>query len=632
MSMSRNKVRLLFTGLALLLITIQFVPMFAGAYRYEISFLALHVAIILVLVYLLVPFNGERERNGGTPWYDVLLALLSLLLGLYVVSQGQRIVERIEGVDPVFTTDIVAGIALIALLLEACRRVSGNALTLIAGLFILYAFGGPYLPGPLEHRGVTLFRFVDSQILSTSGIFGQPVSASANMVFYFVLVGAFLQKSGAGQLFTDFAQLVTARARGGSGKAAVVSSGLFGMISGSAVSNVLVSGLITIPLMKKTGFSGRMSGAIEATASTGSQLAPPIMGAVAFILADVVGVSYSTVILAAIVPALLYYLSVFMFVHFYSARYDIRSDTSVDLAEFGKSVRQRGHLMLALGVMIGLLYVQYSVMFVGFFTLVSILLLATFRRQTRLHGGDLLEGVRSAVRAVLEVTIPCAVAGLIVAIIIQTGIGFKIQASVIESANQWMILALFGAMFMTIIFGMGMPTVAAYMISGILVAPSLQEFGIPAINAHMFILYFSVLSMVTPPVALASYAAAGISGARLWGTGTTAFLLALPGFIIPYAFVFRPEMLLQDGLLAAAVPLALATLGVVSIAAGTGGFFLRRIDGVTRILFFVFGICLVSPDSRLDTIGLIGVACLALYVGVRGEGCVSRNRSRRINS
>lgn len=600
-------VSIVFLFMTVILALVQFAPMIRGSYEYDLSFLAFHLAIVLGAAFLLVRFDGRRPQNCSTPWYDALLSAIAMGSALYFATQGQRVVERIEGVDPVYTLDILCGSALVLTLLEACRRVSGAVLAGIAGVFVLYALYGNFLPEPAFHRGLTLARFIDAATMSTSGVFGQALGASVNMIYYFVFVGSFLSFSGAGKLFTDLAQGVTAGARGGTGKAAVVSSGLFGMISGSAVSNVMVSGLITIPLMKTSGFNARLAGAIEATASTGSQLAPPIMGAVAFVLADIVGIPYSTVVLAAVVPSVLYYLSLLTFIHFYSIRHDLPIQERDNVRAFFSKIMRRIHLIVPLILMLSLLYQQYSIMYVGFWTLISIVAIASLRPETRMTIRDLGDAMMGAMRAVMDVTIPCAVAGLIVLILVQSGVGFKLQYGVIQMADGSLFWSLLGAMFMTLIFGMGMPTVAAYMITAILVAPTLQDLGVPALNAHMFILYFSVLSMVTPPVALSAYAAAGISGGRIWGTGVVAFFLALPGFIIPFAFVYRPELLLTEGIIQALPVMCSTTIGILAIAASAAGALRQSLGPITRIVMLAFGMCLVAPESTTDLIGYIGL-------------------------
>ncbi|MGH8702896.1 MAG: TRAP transporter permease, partial [Burkholderiales bacterium] len=357
-AVSAANARLLLGVIALALTAVEFTPLFLGRSLYEITFLSVHVGATTAISYLIIGWKARRKADDAVPLVDIVLALLALVCAAYFAFQGARITERIEGVDPVHTLDYVFGIMLIALLVEASRRVAGLVLMIIVLLFIGYVFLGPYLPGSLAHRGMNLMRFIDLQVLSTQAIFGTPISASAHMVFYFVIVGAFLERSGAGQLFVNLAYCVTGRAWGGAAKASVVSSGLFGMVSGSAVANVLVDGIITIPLMKRTGFKAAFAGAVEATASTGGQLAPPVMGAAAFILADIVGVSYASVAYAAIVPALLYYASLYVLVDSYSRRAGLGPNPALPIAESLAGLRERWHLLLPLALMIYLLTEQ----------------------------------------------------------------------------------------------------------------------------------------------------------------------------------------------------------------------------------------------------------------------------------
>lgn len=610
---SANAAWWLFTAVAFGLTIVEFMPLYTGGYEYEVAFLGIHVGATLAIAYLLISLHARRGPEDQVPLYDVFFALASLTCAAYFATHGQRIAERIEGVDDVFTLDVVFGIVLILLLLEGCRRVAGITLTIVTALFILYVFAGPYIPGAMGHRGMTLERFIDLQVLSTSGIFGTPISASAHMVFYFVIVGAFLERSGAGKLFVDIAYGATARAWGGAGKAAVVSSGLFGMISGSAVANVLLSGLMTIPLMKRSGFKATIAGAVEATASTGGQLAPPIMGAAAFILADIVGVDYSEVVIAAITPVLLYYISLYAVIHFYSLRHGLKPQKGVSISEHLEGLKERWHLLLPLGVMVALLISRYSLLTVGAYTTVLIILLAMARQATRMDLKDLVESVRNGARAACEVAVPSAVAGIIVGTLVQTGMALKLQRFLLDLAGGSLAISLVGAMILTIILGMGMPTAAAYLVSAILVAPALQELGIPALPAHLFILYFSILSMVTPPVALSAYAAAGISGANLWQTGIKAFLLAMPGFLIPFAFTINPALLLQGSFIEIVAVVVPALIGVLGLACAFGGYAFGAMAMPQRIFMFAMSPLLIAPDLVTDAIGLGGIMTILAY-------------------
>lgn len=606
--------RVVYAGIAAVLAFVEFLPLYTGGYEYEIVLLGSHVGAAVAITFLVIGVTGRRAADDlSVPVHDLLLVLVAVVSAGYFASQGQRIAERIEGVDAVLPLDYLFGILLIVVLLEACRRVAGLVLTVVAIVFIVYIFLGPYLPAAVAHRGLSLKRFIDLQVLSTSGIFGTPISASAHMVFYFVVVGAFLERSGAGKLFVDIAYGLTARSWGGAGKAAVVASGLFGTVSGSAVANVLLSGIMTIPLMKRSGFKATLAGAIEATASTGGQLAPPIMGAAAFILADVVGVSYARVVLAAIVPALLYYVSLFMLVHFYSLRHGLKPDRALPVERHLAGLRERWHLLLPLGLMIFLIIQRFSLMTVGAYTTVLIIAVGMTRKATRMALRDLLAALLNGARSASEVAVPSAVAGIIVGTLVQTGLALKLQRALLDLAGDSLVISLFGAMVLTIILGMGMPTAAAYLVSAILVAPALQELGVPALPAHLFILYFSILSMVTPPVALSAYAAAGISGANLWNTGVLAFLLAVPGFLIPYAFTINPALLLQGAPADAVMVIVPALAGVIGLASATGGYAFGPLATAPRIVLFCASPLLIAPDLATDIVGSTAIVLVLAY-------------------
>ena len=610
MVLPARRARLSLGAIAFALTATEFAPLVLGRALYEISFLGIHVGATTAIAFLTVGWNARRKPDEAVPLVDAALAALGIVCAIYFFFQGLRVSERIEGVDEVYTGDYVFGLVLIALLLEASRRVAGTVLMLLAALFIAYVFLGPYLPEPFAHRGMSLKRFVDLQVLSTQGIFGTPISASAHMVFYFVLVGAYLERSGAGQLFVDLAYCVTGRAWGGAAKASVVSSGLFGTVSGSAVANVLVDGIITIPLMKRTGFKGPLAGAIEATASTGGQLAPPVMGAAAFILADIVGVSYAAVAYAAIIPAALYYASLFTLVDSYSRRHGLGPNAVLPVAEALKGFRERWHILLPLGLMVYLLTAQYSIRLVGAVSLVAIVAISWARASTRMGLRDIYEATVNGARGAAEVAIPSAVAGIIVGVLVQTGMALHLERWLLDVAAGSLLISLVGAMLLTLVFGMGMPTAAAYLVAAILVGPALQNLGVPALAAHLFIFYFAVLSMVTPPVALAAYAAAGISGASLWTTGLISFGIATPGFLIPFAFVFDPGILLQGDTFAIVRAVATATLAVIATAAASGGYVFGPLAMPLRAILFASGVMLITPNAVADFAGLAGMTAI----------------------
>jgi TRAP transporter 4TM/12TM fusion protein len=599
--------------IAIVLTLVEFLPLILRRSVYELTFLATHVGATVAISFLIFGPAARRDRDASIPVLDVLLATLAVICSAYFAMQGARVAERIEGVDAVYSLDVVFGLLLLVLLLESCRRATSVVLAILAAIFILYIFLGPYLPDTAAHRGMSLERFIDLQVLSTQAIFGTPISASAHMVFYFIVVGAFLERSGAGRLFVDLAYSITGRAWGGAGKASVISSGLFGTVSGSAVANVLVDGIVTIPLMKRTGFSAKMASAIEATASTGGQLAPPVMGAAAFILADIVGIPYADVAYAAIVPAILYYLSLYVVVDSYARRYGLGPSETLPFRESLAGLQERWHLLLPLFCMVYLLMSQYSLMLTGAVCILVIIVVSWARVSTRMNLTAIYEAIVSGVRATVEVAIPSAVAGIIVGTLVQTGMALRLQRWLLDIAGGSLLLSLSGAMILTIILGMGMPTAAAYLVSAVLVAPALQELGVPALAAHLFIFYFAILSMVTPPVALAAYAAAGLSGANLWSSGLMAFILAIPGFLIPYAFVFDQAILLQGDLLHGSAIIAAAAIGIVALSAATGGYLLGPLTWPWRALLFVSAPLLIDPAFTTSIIGSGVVLLVVAY-------------------
>jgi len=599
--------------IAVTLTVVEFSQLMLGRSLDHLTFLGVHVGAATAVSFLICGWRGRRKAHEPVPLPDLALAAAALIAAGYFALEGPRATERIAGVDEVFALDIAFGIVLITVLLEACRRIAGIILTVIAMLFIGYILLGPLLPEPLTHRGLSLMRFIDLQVLSTQGIFGTPISASAHMVFYFVLVGAFLECSGAGKLFVDLAYCLTGRAWGGAGKAAVVSSSLFGTVSGSAVANVLMTGVVTIPLMKRSGFKPNQAAAIEATASTGGQLAPPIMGAAAFILADIVGVPYASVVVAAIVPALLYYVALFAVVDCQARRGGLAPDTSLPIAESLAGLRVRWHLMPPLFLMIYLLMSQYSLMLTGGITTLAILVVSWLRTETRMKLKSILDAIITAARTTADVAVPSAVAGIIVGTLVETGMALNLQRWLLDVAGNSLLITLAGVMLLTIIFGMGMPTAAAYLVSAILVAPALQELGVPALAAHLFVFYFAILSMVTPPVALAAYAAAGIGRSNLWTTGWMAFIIAIPGFLIPYAFVFDQGLLLEGNALHIGRVIATATIGVLGLSAATGGYAFGPLNWPLRIVLFCFSPLLIDPSHLTDMIGLSVLLAVGAY-------------------
>jgi TRAP transporter 4TM/12TM fusion protein len=572
----------------------------------------LHVAFALMLTFVLFPI--ARGRSNRSPFLNYLPTLLSLSIAIFYVVSFDRISVRMELVDRVFLSDKFFGFILILLILEACRRTTGMVLPIVGLVFILYGFAGPYIPGILGHRGMSFERLIDIQCLSAQGIFSEPVGVSAEIVFYFVLFGAFLDKSGCGRLFGDFAYSITGRTRGGPAKAAVVSSSLFGMISGSAVGNVAVTGTFTIPLMKKAGYQPHFAGAIEATASTGGQIMPPVMGAAAFLMADLTGIPYSKIIIAAAVPAILYYLAIFLVIDLRAWQRGLKGDDTLNLSELRKGLLQRIHLIVPLFVLVYMIMSGFSLMRAGFLSMLSVFIISFLRRATMMGLKGLIGALEKGCREAIMVAVPSAVAGLIVGVIVYTGLGLKFTGILMQISGGQLLPALFFTMLACIILGMGMPTSAAYLLAAVLMAPGLMNMGVPLLVAHMFVFYFAVMSMITPPVALATYAAASIAESGIWQTGIMAFRMAFASFLIPYAFIYNHGLLLRGSLVEILWVIPFTSFGICALAAANIGFLYTRIQKIERIILFISSLLLIHTGKITDLLGLVPAVIIVLLL------------------
>ncbi len=571
----------------------------------------IHVVFALLLSF--VSISISKRRAGRITVLDYLLAGLSAFIGIHVLWNLETISTRIQFVDSLTSLDLWVGACAIVLILEACRRLVGMALPIICLVFIAYGFLGPYLPGQLGHRGISFANFIDMQFFTTQGIFSSPIGVSAEVVFYFVLFGVLLEASGGGQLFIDMAYSVTGRARGGAAKASVISSALFGTISGSAVANVVVDGIFTIPLMKKTGYSPPFAASVEAVASTGGQIMPPVMGAAAFLMADIIGVPYSKIIFHAAIPAVLYYVALYAMVDFEAVKRGIKAVPREDLPDVKKGLKLRIHLLAPIGVLLYFILADYTLMTSSFRAMIFIVVIAFLRRATWMNLPKILGALTKGAKEALSIAIPSAVAGIMVGVIVYSGLGLKFTGFLIELSQGNLLLALFFVMVACIILGMGMPTSAAYLIAAVLMAPALVKMGLSVIAAHMFVFYFAVISMITPPVALATYAAAAIAKTDIWKTGLVGFRLALAGFLVPFAFAYNNGLLGMGPWPEIIWVSTTATLGVVLLASAIIGFFLTSMTKLERILFFSAALLLIDPGKLTDLIGL-GVFAIAIVL------------------
>ena len=574
-----------------------------------------HIAFALVMAFLIMPGrHGTAERVG---WFDVLLVLAAAAAALYPSMNLGYIQSRMYYVDDPRFADYVFGGAMILLILESTRRATGWALPITALVFLVYGL-------TLGNQSVGIM--LDQLYLTTEGIFGIPLYVSATYVMLFILFGAFVERSGAGQLFMDFALALAGHTSGGPAKAAVITSSLFGTVSGSAVANVMTTGTFTIPLMMRTGYRPAFAGAVEAVASTGGQLMPPIMGAAAFVMAEFLGVSYLTVAGFALLPALLYYVAVFMAVHFEARRIGLVGLPKADLPRLRTVLLERGHLFLPLVVIVVVLLVGYSAAFSALCGIGSVIPTTWLRTSTRktFTPRAIMDALESGARNTLVVALACACAGIVIGTITLTGLGLAFTGVVLALSQNSLILALLLTMLAGILLGMGLPTTPAYIVQVALLVPALVKLGVQVEAAHLFVLYFAVLSAITPPVAMAVYAANGISRGTLMQTSWAAVKLGLTGYIIPFMFVSSPSLLLMGDVPTMFSSALTATVGVICLAAGLHAyFFFGPARWWERVLLIVAALVLIKPGWQSDLIGV------ALIAAVSASQLLSRGASAK---
>jgi TRAP transporter 4TM/12TM fusion protein len=574
---------------------------------------SIHLAFAFVLVFLLFPFRASA-KSDRLAWYNYLFAAFAGAVGLYLAFNYTRIMEA--GGDYATVDFVFAGFG-IALTLEAARRVVGLPITIIAGSFLIYAYLGNYFPGFLSHRGYSLQRIASHMYLTTEGILGIPLGVSATFIYLFVLFGSFREKSGLGQLFIDISNAVAGWASGGPAKVAVVTSALEGMVSGSSVANTVESGSFTIPMMKKLGYRPEFAAAVEASASTGGQIMPPIMGAAAFIMAEFLNIPYLDIAKAAAIPAGLYFLGIFIEVHFEAKRCNLRGLRRDELPRFVTVMAERGHLFLPLAAIITFLVIGYTPLYAALMGLVVCILASMLRKATRLSLRDIADGFEAGARNAIGVAIACAAAGIIIGVVTLTGLGLKLGNGLVDLAGGHLLPTLFFAMITSLVLGMGAPTTANYIITATIAAPALIMLKVHPLAAHMFVFYFGIIADITPPVALAAYAGSGIARSDPMKTGFIATKLAIGAFLVPYIFVYNPSMLLIGitplGLIQTLIT---ACCGMFGVGVAMIGFCLAPMTWVERIWFFLAGLMLIDPGALTDAIGIAALA-LGILVQVR---------------
>jgi len=575
-------------------------PFFALDHR------ALHWMFMSILAFALYPLSRKWSPKNRMSLFDGIFLAVSCGICIWIFIYSTPILNRAGAFQPL---DVALGTLLVLVVLEASRRTTGPAVPLIALFFILYAIFGPYLPDYFAHRGYSIKRLSTYLALSTDGIFGVPLGVSANFILLFILYGALLRKTGAGQFFTDVAFALTGGTRGGPAKAAVASSTFFGMISGSSVANTVTTGSFTIPLMKRTGYPDYFAAGVEASSSTMGQIMPPIMGAAAFIMAEFLAVPYIKVCIAAAIPASLAFFSTFMQVHFRAVSLGLSGIPRADLPSIRGAFAAGWHHLFSIFILIYFLMQNYSperaVFWAIMTTITTSFLMALVRREPLdLLGRYILEGLKEGATGAVEVAAACAAAGIIIGSITMTGLGIQFSSIVIDASMGHLYLALPFTMVACLFLGMGVPTTAQYVIISSLVAPALIQMGVLAMSAHLFILYFGTRADITPPVALAAYAGAGVAGSNPWKTGLSAFQLGIAGFIIPFMFVYSPELILVGSPLRIILATATAAFGIVCLAAGVQKCLMIQATWYEAVLLIVIALLLIKPGIPTDAAGI----------------------------
>lgn len=571
---------------------------------------SLHVAVVLCLIFLLYP-GWKKAPRKSLSLLDGVLAIVALGTAGYIFVYYMEIVNR-GGIPS--TLDVIFAAITCILVLEASRRVAGWELTAMALIFVIYAYIGPYLPGDFGHRGYTLSDIVNYMYVTTEGIFGDATAVSASFIILFIIFGAFLSKSGMGTLFNDLSLSLAGNSKGGPAKVGVIASAVHGSINGSAVASVVTTGSFTIPMMKRVGYKPEFAAGVEATAAVGGQILPPIMGAAAFIMAETLGVPYISITIAALIPAIMYYFGLLVQVHLRADRDNLQGLSKSELPKIHDVLRERGHLLLPLIMLVLLLMMGYSPTLVAVFTIIATIVIAAFRKSSRMDFHDILQALESGVRDSLGVAVACAAVGITVGVFSLTGLGLKLANIILMMGSGSLFMTLLFTMIASIILGLGLPSIPCYIITATMAAPALATYGIDPLAAHLFVFYFGAIANLTPPIALAAFAGAGIAGSDPQRTGWVSCKLALAGFIVPFIFIYKPAMLIHD---ANVVDIIIATgttaLAVMALAAATEGFLFTRITWLMRAVLVAGGILLIFPEWLAMGAGLALMAGVGIF-------------------
>ena len=575
-----------------------------------------HLGFAICLAYIVYPATKNADRRK-LPWYDCVLSFLFFTVVAYFIINYKPLQFRAGAYT---TMDVVMAGMGVVLVMAACWRVVGPPIVIIASCFFVYGLVGAHLPSFLHHRGFALSRVITHLFITTNGIIGNPLGVCSTFIFLFILFGAFLEKTGIGQFFIDLANSLAGWAAGGPAKVADLSSALQGTVSGSSVSNTVSTGSFTIPLMKSLGYKPEFAAAVEAAASTGGQIMPPVMGSAAFLISESCGVPYRQLMIVAIIPAALYFIGIWISVHLEAKRLGLKGSPRNQLPKLWPLVRDKGHLLLPLITIVYLMVAGYTITRSALVGCLVCIIVPYLRKGTRVPFLQIFKALPQAGRSVISVATACSTAGIIIGMVTLTGLGQRIGAGIFDLVGNNVFLALVCAMFTSLILGMGVSTTSNYLITSTIAAPILIKAGIPLLAAHMFCFYFGIVADITPPVALAAYAGSAIAKGNAFKTGVNATKLAIAAFLIPYMFALNPAMVMIEGtevvISAATVLKALpmvvtAVIGLVGIGAGFIGYLNGPVNPVLRVVSLAGGLCLVIPGTLTD---IIGVALIAVVV------------------
>ncbi|MBW1775224.1 MAG: TRAP transporter permease [Deltaproteobacteria bacterium] len=570
----------------------------------EMKQFSLFLGFTLAVTFIRHPMDPKRPNFRPFIIIDFILALLSFSIAAYIWIDYWEFIFRV-GIPT--HLDIAFSILAVLLVFEATRRTVGWPLLIIAFVFLIYTFFGQYLPPPLSHKGYDISRIVTTLFMTKNGIFGIPLKVTTHYIFLFIAFGSFFSICGGTQFFVDIATAIFGKMRGGPAKVSIAVSGMMGTISGSAVANTVTTGTFTIPLMKRIGFEPHVAGAVEATASTGGALMPPVMGAAAFIMAEFLGVPYIEVCKAALIPAILYYMAVFSIVHFYSLKIGIQGLSDSELPAIKKVLFQNWIFIVPLSTLIYMLIIGYSPRIAVLYALAATVVVTAFKKETRMGPSKLLQALADSGNNSVMVANAAITAGVVIGVVLLTGMGSKITSLVVSLSAGSLFIALPIVMLASLLFGMGLPTVVCYVLLAATVAPSLVDLGVPKLAAHLFIFYFGMLCMVTPPVSFASYAGAAIAKADPMKTGWTAWTFALAGFLLPYMFVYNKALLMMGTPFQIGFAIMTSLIGVVCLGAGIIGYFARDARIHERLLLFAAALLLIKPGVLTDAGGILCV-------------------------